>query len=630
MAKEYDFCDFINLKELNIFYKSIIGIFKSNNIYGIIIDENHVSFMPNIEEAKKFIRIINLYSAILMIEKNNKDYLPKFSFSNNHDNEVIINNNGKKHSCYVVTMKDIRIDGNAILSYKKCVKQLYSKVLKNGQDSEALDFNFQNLNPLLINDIAVALLGIHKLSSGVSASIKNYEEKFYNMAEIFFSYDNNKIEDFKGCKINNDFVEGVMQAEEAFYSISSIKKSVILYKQVNKDKKFPTNTININTYTHFSLIKADNSKKYIRCTMPKGSQLVLTEQYTNSNEINSKTNNVLIKPSIFEIRNNTNDIVCKYVDTINHRDDFKNAFLQNLEKYVYANNDMEAFNFKYESIKNKNEEFITQNDQIDLMSQVDSLIRLDKFNFLIEQINDLNYDREVFSVDKLSKIKKSMFLALVFANLNNFSEDNLEFFISAFKYQYAKLNKKELETELDRFSDTDKEKLVILMSNFNKAKEEFELLIKDFSMEEQKELLQIKSFFNDVELLATFDENTDVNSINNTLAKHLIKLSVELDFVFDILYEYILTENFAESRLQNILTHAQVNLMETEGKRNFALVSIESTKNILISKAMNFFERFKNPKAEQQEESSAVAAKARLSKVMIGRQIAREQQEKQS
>ena len=66
------------------------------------------------------------------------------------------------------------------------------------------------------------------------------------MAEIFFSYDNNKIEDFKGCKINNDFVEGVMQAEEAFYSISSIKKSVILYKQVNKDKKFPTNTININ------------------------------------------------------------------------------------------------------------------------------------------------------------------------------------------------------------------------------------------------------------------------------------------------------------------------------------------------------------------------------------------------
>ena len=45
---------------------------------------------------------------------------------------------------------------------------------------------------------------------------------------------------------------------------------------------------------------------------------------------------------------------------------------------------------------------------------------------------------------------------------------------------------------------------------------------------------------------------------------------------------------------------------------------------------MNFFERFKNPKADQQEESSAVAAKARLSKVMIGRQIAREQQEKQS
>ena len=49
MAKEYDFNDFINLKELNIFYKSIIGVFKSNNEFGIIIDESHVFFMPNVE-----------------------------------------------------------------------------------------------------------------------------------------------------------------------------------------------------------------------------------------------------------------------------------------------------------------------------------------------------------------------------------------------------------------------------------------------------------------------------------------------------------------------------------------------------------------------------------------------------
>ena len=630
MAKEYDFNDFINLKELNIFYKSIIGVFKSNNEFGIIIDESHVCFMPNVEETKKFVRTINLFFANLMIEKNNKDYLPKFSFLKNIDNEVIISNNGKKYKCNIVSMKDIRVEGNALLSYKKSVKQLYAKVLKNGQNSEALDFNFQNLNPLLINDVAVALLGIHRLSSGEAASIKNYEDKHYNLAEVFFNYDTNKSEDFKGCKINNDFVEGVMQTEEAFYSVGTIKKSVVLYKQISKDKKFLTNIVDFNTYTKFSLIKTDTSKKYIKCILPKGSQIVLTEQYTDSNEISSKTNTVLIKPAIFEIKDNSTDVVCKYVESISIRQDLKNAFLQNLEKYVVANNNIEAFDIQFEKIRSKNEDFIIQNDQIELVDQVSSLIRLDKFNFLIEQINDLNYDREVFSIDKISKIKKSMFIALVFANLNNFTEDNLEFFISAFKYQYAKLNKKELETELDRFSDTEKEKLVILMSNYSKSKEEFELLIKDFSTEEQRDLIQIKSYFNDVELLSTLNEDTNVDSINNKLAKQLVKLSIELDYTFDVLYEYILTENFAESRLQNILTHAQVNLMETEGKRNFALVSIESTKNILISKAMNFFERFKNPKAEQQEESSAVAAKARLSKVMIGRQIAREQQEKQS
>ena len=352
--------------------------------------------MPNVEETKKFVRTINLFFANLMIEKNNKDYLPKFSFLKNIDNEVIINNNGKKYKCNIVSMKDIRVEGNALLSYKKSVKQLYAKVLKNGQNSEALDFNFQNLNPLLINDVAVALLGIHRLSSGEAASIKNYEDKHYNLAEVFFNYDTNKSEDFKGCKINNDFVEGVMQTEEAFYSVGTIKKSVVLYKQISKDKKFLTNIVDFNTYTKFSLIKTDTSKKYIKCILPKGSQIVLTEQYTDSNEISSKTNTVLIKPAIFEIKDNSTDVVCKYVESISIRQDLKNAFLQNLEKYVIANNNIEAFDIQFEKIRSKNEDFIIQNDQIELVDQVSSLIRLDKFNFLIEQINDLNYDREVF------------------------------------------------------------------------------------------------------------------------------------------------------------------------------------------------------------------------------------------
>ena len=167
------------------------------------------------------------------------------------------------------------------------------------------------------------------------------------------------------------------------------------------------------------------------------------------------------------------------------------------------------------------------------------------------------------------------------------------------------------------------------MSNYSKTKEEFNSLIKDFTDEDKKELVQAKSYFNDVEILSTVDENTNIDDINSKMARQLIRLSVQLDKVFDVMYGYVLTENFAESRLQNILTHDQVTSLELDGRRNFALVSIENTKNMLISKAMNFFEKFKGNKSEP-EESSAVAAKARLSKVMIGRQIAREQQEKQS
>ena len=633
MAKEYSFSEFINLKELNIFYNSIIGVFKIDNTYGIVIDENHVCFMPNVDETKKFIRSINLNFINLILEKDDKDYVPSLSFSGNLDEEVVITSCNKKYNARVVTIKDIRIDGNSIVSYKKSVKQLYSKALKNGNIGDALDFNFQNLNPLLINDLAVALLGIHKLSSGEIASINNYMEKYYDLAEVFFNYDTNRVEDFKGQKINNDFVEGIMQVEEAFYTIGTIKKNVVLYRPIQKTKKPTTNIIGFNSFTQLSFIKTDSNKSYVECVLPKGTQLVLINQFSNEDEINSKTNNVIIRPASFEIKEVNesvkNDVVCRLVKNISVREDLKNSFLQNLGKYINANSDVDYTNIAFDAIRTKNEEFIVKNDQIELIDQVDSLIRLDRFNYLIEQINDLNYDREVFSENKLDKIKKSMFIALIFSSLNNFSERHTELFISAFKYQYAKLNKEELETELDRFEDVEKQKLEIIMSNYAKSKEEFSSIIKDFADEDKKELAQVKSYFNDVELLSTVNENTNLEDINSMIGRQLVKLSVQLDRVFDIIYKYILTENFAESRLQNILTRDQVTSLELDGRRNFALVSIENTKNMLISKAMNFFEKFKSNKSEQ-EESSAVAAKARLSKVMIGRQIAREQQEKKS
>ena len=322
VAKEYNFSDYINLKELNIFYKYIIGVFKAEDSFGIVIDDKHVCFMPNVEETKKFIRAINLNIAILSIEKGDKDYVPKISFSNNLENEVVICNKDKKYNCFITSIKDIRIAGNPMNSYKKCIKQLYSKVLKNGIIPDALDFNFQNVNPLLINDMAVSLLGLHRLSSGEVASINNYKDKFYNLANVFFNYDTNKEEDLKGFKISNDFVEGVLQVEEAFYTIGTIKKNVVLYLPITKVQN---SVISFNAYKQLSFIKTDTSKKYLNCVIPKGTSLVLINQFVDSNEINSKTNTVIIKPSIFEIREQDNsseqDTICRFVKNINIREE---------------------------------------------------------------------------------------------------------------------------------------------------------------------------------------------------------------------------------------------------------------------------------------------------------------------
>ena len=101
--------------------------------------------------------------------------------------------------------------------------------------------------------------------------------------------------------------------------------------------------------------------------------------------------------------------------------------------------------------------------------------------------------------------------------------------------------------------------------------------------------------------------------------------------LFDTLFSYLSAENFAESRLEDILTHEKIEEQEKEKKKAFALIRIED-KSTLLSKAIKIFDKLRgNVKDEQQaEENSAAAAKARLAKVMVGRQIAKEEQEKEN
>ena len=121
------------------------------------------------------------------------------------------------------------------------------------------------------------------------------------------------------------------------------------------------------------------------------------------------------------------------------------------------------------------------------------------------------------------------------------------------------------------------------------------------------------------------------NNLENEVSKHLVNIAYMNWNLFDTLFAYLLAETFAESRLDDILTHDKIQEQEQEKKKAFALIRIED-KSTLLSKAIKIFDKLRgNQKEENQnEENSAAAAKARLAKVMVGRQIAKEEQEKEN
>ena len=82
------------------------------------------------------------------------------------------------------------------------------------------------------------------------------------------------------------------------------------------------------------------------------------------------------------------------------------------------------------------------------------------------------------------------------------------------------------------------------------------------------------------------------------------------------------------SRLEDIKTNVMIEEEEKDIKKGVALVNLSNNKNSFLTKAINFLDRFRMNNKETLEENSAAAAKARLSKVMVGRQIAKEAEKK--
>ena len=125
----------------------------------------------------------------------------------------------------------------------------------------------------------------------------------------------------------------------------------------------------------------------------------------------------------------------------------------------------------------------------------------------------------------------------------------------------------------------------------------------------------------------------DLNPLNleNEVSKKMINIAFMNWNLFETLFSYLLAETFAESRVEDILTHEKILEQEQEKKKAFALIRIED-KSTLLSKAIKIFDKLRGGSKEESnsEENSAAAAKARLSKVMIGRQIAKEELEKEN
>ncbi len=660
MAKIYNLTNIKNIKQMNIFYKSILNVFKYEEQFAILIDEKHICFVPNEEETQKFIRNINLNIASKCIEnkQQNKNEKPRITYQNTNeeDEKVKVNALGNIYDCFVVSTKDVRIDGTILTPNKRLIKQFYAKAIKKGKKYEALDFNFEELDSGLINDVTTLVLGIQKLDSSQIASFKNYSENYSELLSEFLELGDSKNKTLKNCEINNDLVDTVLQLEKAFKELRPLRKAIVLHKSTEGILK----ELNENQEVSFtSFIEASLTEKeenyqnsvFYHLIIPKGTPFVLLNQIQDKE---NSENDILLPPSNFEVKgiesinNRKTDIKLKFNKLEDIREILLKAFRENRREYVKANSNMKKSRDQYEKNKFKyNKFYLNYNEQYDLFDEIDKLIENKKINYILEEIEDIDYDKELFlpvGDYGIAHTKRAMLEVAILANIEKLSEQETKILIASAKYhdigikndekdrEHGKNSISRLKHELDNFSEEDKEFIKFLIVQHSEDKKKNEEVIESLPETKKSKYKKLLLYFKDIDELEKV-RLYDLNPLNleNEVSKKMINIAFMNWNLFETLFSYLLAETFAESRVEDILTHEKILEQEQEKKKAFALIRIED-KSTLLSKAIKIFDKLRGGSKEESnsEENSAAAAKARLSKVMIGRQIAKEELEKEN
>lgn len=661
MAKIYNLSKIKNLKQMNIFYRSILNVFEYNEQFAILIDEQHICFVPNEEETQKFIRNINLNIAIKYIENKlqNKNEKPQITYLNttNEENEkVVINALGNVYNCYEVSTKDVRIDGTVLTPNKRLIKQFYAKAIKKGKKYEALDFNFEELDPMLINDVATLVLGIQRLDSSQIASLKNYKDNYNEILTDFLDFQETKNKSTKKYEINNGLVDTVLQMEKAFRELKPLRKAVVLHKsgegvlkELNENQEF-----SFTSFVNASLIEKEENYQnsvFYHLIVPKGTPFVLMSQLKNEE---NNENDILLPPSCFEVKsieninNRKTNIKLKFIKQEDIREILLKAFRENCREYVKSNSNTKKSRDQYEKNKFKYSKFYSNyNEQYDLFDEVEDLIKNKKINYILEEIEDIDYDKELFLSEGdygIAHTKRAMLEAAILANRENLTEQDTKILVASAKYhdigmkndendkEHGKISISKIKHELDSFTEADQEIIKFLIVEHALDKKENEEAIANLNEAKKSKFRKMLSYFRDIDELEKV-RLYDMNPLNleNEVSKRMINIAYMNWNLFDTLFSYLLAETFAESRVEDILTHEKILEQEQEKKKAFALIRIED-KNTLLSKAIKIFDKLRGGSKEEvsQEENSAAAAKARLAKVMVGRQIAKEELEKEN
>lgn len=658
MAKIYNFNKVKNLRQMNIFYKSVLNVFEYNEQFAILIDPEHICFMPNEEETQKFVRNINLNIASKTIENKSQgnDETPKITYQNIGEEKVEVHALGNQFNCYEITAKDIRIDGTSLVTNKRLIKQFYAKAIKKGKKYEALDFNFEELEPALINDVAVLVLGIQRPTSSQIASIQNYKENYSEIFEDFLNYEENKNKSNKKYEINNALVDAILQMEKCFRELKPLRKAVVLHKSgegIIKDVQ-ECQEMSYTSFINTSLVEKEENYQnsvFYHLVVPKGTPFVLVNQVQEHDEIN---NEILLPPSMFEVKTIENDnarrtnIKLKFTKLAEISDIILEAFNENRREYVKSNSNTKKSRDQYEKNRYKYGKFYSNyNEQYDLFDEIEDLIENKKINYVLEEIEDIDYDKELFLAEGdhgISHTKRAMLETAILVNKLGLTNQDSKILLAAAKYhdigvqndesdkEHGRRSVEKLNHELDNFSEADKEIIKFIIIEHALDKKENEEDINKLPTAKQKKFKELLSYFRDIdelEKVRLYDMNP--NNLENEVSKHLINIAYMNWNLFDTLFAYLLAETFADSRLDDILTHEKIQEQEQEKKKAFALIRIED-KSTLLSKAIKIFDKLRgNQKEENQnEENSAAAAKARLAKVMVGRQIAKEEQEKEN